>query len=143
MTLNQIVKLFEKFAADHLQINDFGHGSLSEIAASKDQKYPLMWLYFDTSTYRPNVMEYPFQVILMDLIFEAKNKNELEVQSDMLQVAQDLIAEFRDNPDYVISIPNDVAINFFTDRFTDLVAGVTINLTIRDPKPLDRCVIPK
>lgn len=141
MTLNQLVNLLKKFAADHQQINDFGQGDLAEIAASKDQKYPLMWLYFDSTNYRANEQVYPLRIIFMDLIYQDKS-NELEVQSDMLQVAQDLCAFMIDNPDYDFMANKDVPMQFFTDRFTDLVAGVDITLTVRDPKPLDRCVIP-
>jgi len=141
VTLNQLVNLLRKFASDHKQLNDFGQGDLAEISASTDQKYPLMWVYFDTTNYRANEQVYPFRIILMDLIYQDKS-NELEVQSDMLQVAQDLCAFMIDNPDFDFMANKDVPMRFFTDRFTDLVAGIDMTLTVRDPKPLDRCVIP-
>lgn len=141
MTLNQLINLLRKFGDAHQQINEFGRGDIPEIAASKDVTYPLMWVVISTATYRQSVMEYPVRIIFADLIYQDK-RNELEVQSDMLQVAQDTIAYLRDNPDFDFTLGADPSISFFSDRLSDLVAGVDLNILVRDPKPLDRCVIP-
>lgn len=142
MTLNQIIAEIKKFASQHAMINDVGVGDLAEIGASKDQKYALLWVYYNTVNMTGNAQVIPFRVILMDLIDQEKSL-EVEVHSNMLQVAQDFIAHFRGNPEFAtLDVTGDPTIQFFTDRFTDLVAGVDLNINFKDLKPYDRCVIP-
>lgn len=142
MTLNQIISEIEKFAAAHAMINDVGVGDLPEIGASKDQKYALLWVYYTTANMTGNAQVIPMRLIFMDKIDQEKSM-EQEVHSDMLQVAQDFIAHFRGNPDFAtLDISGDPSMQFFTDRFTDLVAGVDLTVNFKDLKPYDRCVIP-
>lgn len=142
MTLNQIIAEIKKFAANHAMINDVGVGDLPEIGASKDQGYALLWVYYNTANMTGNAQVIPMRIILMDKIDQEKSI-EQEVHSDMLQVAQDFIAHFKNNPVFVtLDITGDPTMQFFTDRFTDLVAGVDLNVNFKDLKPYDRCIIP-
>lgn len=142
MTLNQIVTEIKKFAQSHAMLNDVGVGQLPEIGASKDQKYALLWVYYDTATMTGNAQQFPIRLIFMDQIDQEKMM-EVEVHSDMLQVAQDFIAHFSDNPDFdTLDIVGEPTMRFITDAFTDLVAGVDMTITFKDLKPYDRCVIP-
>lgn len=141
MTLNNLIDLLRKFAADHALINDFGVGDIAEIGASRDIVSPLMWVVLQPSRYSGKQMYYSLQLIFADLIFDDK-KNELEVQSDQLLIALDTLAFLRDNPDFDFQTDGDASIDFFTDRLGSLCAGVTVGLTIREPNPLNRCVIP-
>lgn len=141
MTLNQVIQLLKTYARDHKQINDFGRGDVTELGASRDQKYPLMWLALPNGRYTGNEVQYNISLIFADLIFDDK-KNELEVQSDMLLIGLDTVAYLRENPDFDFIVDGDVTIDFFTERFVDLTAGCVLSFTLRDPKPLDRCEIP-
>ncbi|WP_343668731.1 hypothetical protein [Chitinophaga sp.] len=141
MTLNNLINLLRSYAQSHLQINDFGSGDLSDLAASKDVRLPVMWVSYPTGRYSQNQMFYNLTVFLADQIFDDK-KNELEVQSDMLSIALDTFAFLRDNPGFDFQVDADATIDFFTERFGELTAGCAMSFTLRDPKPLDRCVIP-
>ncbi|ASZ14504.1 hypothetical protein KTO58_01280 [Chitinophaga pendula] len=141
MTLNQVVDLLKKYGSSHKQINHVGLGDLLDWAGSEDATYPVMWVELLPSPYRDKNMKYTFQVFFADQVFD-DNRNELEVQSDMLQVGIDIVAHFRDHPDYDVTVDADVVFNFFSGRFRDLTAGVYFNLTFNDPQPLNRCVIP-
>lgn len=141
MTLNNLIETLRSYAQNHKQLNDFGRGDVSELGASKDQKYPLMWVGVSSARYSTSSIYYSLQLIFADLIFDDK-KNEVEVQSDMLLVGLDTVAYLRENPDFDFQVDGDVTIDFFTERFTDLTAGCVLGITLRDPKPLDRCVIP-
>ncbi|GEP95573.1 hypothetical protein [Chitinophaga cymbidii] len=140
MTLNNILALLKKFADDHLQINSYGQGPTDDMTV-KDQLYAAMWVALLPSTYSEKAMNHRMAVIFYDRLKHDKS-NELEVQSDMLSVAMDLVAYLRDNPDFDINLTGDPSINYFTERFTDWCSGVEMTITIKDPKPLDRCVIP-
>ncbi|TWF38858.1 hypothetical protein FHW36_10681 [Chitinophaga polysaccharea] len=141
MTLNNLIDLLRKYAGDHLQINDFGTGYISELGASKDQSYPLMWVIIAPSRYDGKQMNYNLQLIFADLLYGDK-KNELEVWSDQLLIALDTLAYLRDNPDFDFQTDGNASVDFFTEHDGDLAAGVILGITINDPKPLDRCVIP-
>lgn len=142
MTLNNLIETLRQYASSHRQLNDFGHGAIEELGASRDQVYPLMWVGVPTATYSGNAVRYPLQLILIDLMFDDRS-NELEVQSDMMLIGLDTVAYLRDNPDFDFTIEGDITIDFISERYTDLVAGCVLSFTLEDPKPLDRCVIPK
>lgn len=141
MTLNNLINLLKKYAQSHLQINGFGAGDLSDLGESIDVKLPIMWVSYPTGRYSQNQMFYNLTIFFSDQIFDDK-KNELEVQSDMLSIALDTFAYLKDNPELDFQIDPDATIDFFTERFGELCAGCAMSFTIRDPKPLDRCVIP-
>jgi hypothetical protein len=141
MTLNNLISLLRKFSEDHGQINSFGCGEIAEIGAAKDITYPVMWVNMNPSRYSANQLRYSINIIFADLIYDDKS-NELEVQSDQQSIALDALSYLNDNPDYDFQTDPDATITYFTDRFGDLAAGVVLQLVIRDPKPLDRCVIP-
>lgn len=141
MTLNNIIELLRQYAANHAQLNGFGQGPISEYGASSDLKHAVMWVSLSPSRHSQKQMWYQLQLIFSDLVFDDQ-KNALEVQSDMLLVGLDTLAYLRDNPDFDFQVDDEVSIDFFTERMGDLCAGCVLSLTIRDPKPLDRCAIP-
>lgn len=140
MTLNQVLGQLKKFADDHQQINDFEQGPTDRFNV-RETKYPAMWVTVNPSTYAANSLQYRFSFIFYDLIFDDYS-NELEVQSDTLSIAMDLVAHLNNNLELDFYIFGDPSINFFTERGTDLTAGVILDLTIKDPRPTDRCAIP-
>lgn len=143
MTLNQIFDQLKKFAENHVQVNEFGKGPTDDITVKKEHLYPAMWIALLPSTYSGSEksMNHRMAVIFYDRLMDGK-ENELDVQNDMLLVGLDFLAHVNDNPDLAFYISGDASINYFTENFTDWCAGVEITLTIKDPKPLDRCVIP-
>lgn len=141
MTLNQVITTLKTFQKSHAQLNDFGEGKVEEIGASKDQLFPIMWIVSKSGRYANKDFSYSFQIIFADLLIDDKS-NELEVQSDMQSAALDLCAHLRDNPDFDIQMDDNASVDYFTERLGDFTAGVLLSFTLRDPFPLDRCVIP-
>ena len=141
MTLNQIIKTFNNFQSNHKQLNNFGRGLIEEIGATKDLTYPIMWIVSHDGQYLANDMQYNMQIIFADLLTEDKS-NELEAQSDMQGVALDLCAYLNNNPDLDILMDKNAQITHFTERFGDFTAGVLLSFVLRDPFPLNQCVIP-
>jgi len=142
MTLNQIITTFKEFQKSHYQLNDFGEGRIEEIGPTRDLTYPIMWIASKSGRYGGKVFAYSFQILFADLIFDDK-KNELEVQSDMQSVALDLCAFLWNNSELDIQMDENANVDYFTERLADLTAGVLLSFTLRDPFPLDRCIIPK
>lgn len=142
MTLNNLFDLLKSYQQSHKQLNDFGRGGYEEITTSTDQKFPMLWVLGYNGRYSEKAMLYNLQLVFADLLQEDK-ANELEVQSDMHLVALDTVAFLRDNPDYDFNLTGDVTVEFFTEKLADFAAGCLLTFTLKDPKPLERCVIPK
>ncbi|WP_212005745.1 hypothetical protein [Chitinophaga sp. HK235] len=143
MTLNNLIDLLQKYAVGHQQINDFGYGNISGIGAKgRDQVYPLMWVVLNPSRYQGKEMNYSLQIVFADLIYE-DGKNELEVWSDQQSIALDTVSYLTDNPEFEFTTDGTANIDYFTEHDGDLTAGVVLSITIKDPNPLNRCVIPK
>jgi phage gp29-like protein len=85
-------------------------------------------------------MSIPFQMFFIDRLV-ADLENEREIQSQMLSVAQDIIAQLR-YPGFEFTVGNSSDITFITDTTPDLLAGVTARVLIDIPYAADRCQVP-
>jgi hypothetical protein len=140
MTIKEVKKLLNNLATDHKQINDFGWGDVWEIGESKSITYPLMYATIQNSSVTGKTFNLSLSLLFCDLVF-ADEKNEDDVISDQMLICQDIIAQLRsDTFDFTLS--NTVNINFFTERLSDLVAGVQATITLALPYVADRCSVP-
>lgn len=140
MTLNQIIhKLFKPVAEDHLQLNDFGYGNVDQLSANHTVKYPLMWLIVRPVSYGSNTLNYSFSVMLCDKVNADHPEQEADIQSDMIQVAADVAAKLVNLDMDGIDVDRAFTLQPFTDRFTDVCAGVVMDITIKVDKYLNDC----
>lgn len=147
MTLNAIVQRIKTVALAHGQIRNFYQGQVTDFLNEKKTKYASCFLQDSGSatidaSQKATVI--PFKLFLLDLVNVSENAkdNELEVQSDMLSVAEDLIAQFDDSnyADWKVSLNNSVT--FVKEDLDDMVAGVVIDISISYPYLRDRCAVP-
>lgn len=140
-TFNQIITAFQTIATAHKQINTFGVGDIWEIETSGTITYPLMWAQPDISRVEENVFVSSWKLLFMDIIHKDE-RNENDVLSDMELVALDIIAQLQ-APSYEFDFnASGITLERFTERFTDYVGGVMINVELRIPYNADRCAIP-
>lgn len=143
MTLNQIVSQLNTIANNHAQIQTFGFGDVWEISTSGDIQYGLMWVTLEgveVST-REKAEYYNFSLLFMDAVKNGE-VNELEVLSDQLSIAKDVLATLK-NPTYDWTFEDNVStLEDFTERFVDSVSGWKLNIRLKLPFTSDRCVIP-
>lgn len=146
MTLNQKVARIKAICLAHLQIRNFYFGLPSDFLKDKTTRYAGAFLQ-DTPGSLDVVRKEElvgFKLFLLDLVNVSANakENELDVQSDMLEVAKDLIAEMDHSSynDWAVSASNPVTI--LREEFDDLVAGVVIDVSIRTPYTKDTCAVP-
>jgi hypothetical protein len=141
-TLNQIVNRLEEFAEKHQQINSFGFGDPWEMDTGKGTLYPRMFAVFVPSRLSKKQMKLNFSILFMDLV-KKDESNELEVQSDMLQVCCDLRAYLTDFDQYfTINEDDDLPVEPFTEKFDEELTGMKIDITFKIIDLKDRCVIP-
>lgn len=137
-SLIQVVGNLIEFADRHLQLQEAGVGTVFEINTTT-QNYPLMWIETIPFGFTPNTVQYNFRIYLMDIL-QPDISNELDIQSDMTQIAWDLYMTIRDAYDYEPVINGQI--NPFTEEYDDRVAGVWFDLGIIIPRELGVCDAP-
>jgi hypothetical protein len=141
MTLNQVVKTIQDIGTAHHQIETVYFGDLPDfLNRGSENIYPA--LYFDVTG--ANIvgtsLNLNFSLYFFDRMLPEET-NETEVLSDMLEVAQDIIAQFRYN-NFEFDPLTNVTIDFFTEDTPELLAGVRADLTLELPFTADRCAVP-
>ena len=140
MTRNQIAIQLKKIATDHRQIRTakvvnadyFLHNEV------KDVVYPAVFMTMGNSTTEGKIKTHTVQVTVADIVLHT---TELEVQSDMEQVANDLVGQigWEKQP---WRFTRSTTFEFFEDKFEDIVAGVTFSIDLEVPFLYDVCDLP-
>lgn len=155
MTYEQLINAFKLFSIEHLQINCFGYGNISDIEVPVDletgapiqRSYPYIFFNPTAHTWGNNSITYRFNVIVMDLTTEytptgfSGLNSEIKAQSDSLLIIGDFLAWL----DYQLSddsLIRNTSITPFKERFQDTVAGMTAAVEFELPKGLNFCDVP-
>ena len=155
ITYKNIIDDFSTIATNHYLINSFHSGLLDEVDIDKlDQSnFPILYVEPGTTTADTGVLTYTFTVFTMNLIKEDLTNRD-EVWTEMLQVMQDIIAEFKQNlslqrtggdsgkkysyvpGEVVLETPIDI--DPFTVRFSNMLTGwaATLSLEVNNPNSL-------
>lgn len=140
-TLNQVVQTIKEIAEAHEQINTVYFGNLPYfLSHGSDNKYPAMFYDLTGSNISGNTLTLNFSLYFMDRML-AEQTNELEVQSDQLSIAQDIIAQLKWN-EFEFDVQSSISIQFFQEDTPDLLAGVKADVSLDLPFTADRCVVP-
>jgi hypothetical protein len=141
-TLNQIINLFETIATNHAQINGFNFGEVSDISASEQEQYPLLWIDVIDSSIDSNTLSLNMNVKVMD-IQKDDQTNERDTLSDCLSIAQDVYSALT-NPIYQDYFLLSFATNLvpLREALADKVNGWEMNLTFELAQERNRCQIP-
>jgi hypothetical protein len=142
MTLSNLISKLRAIQVSHPMIRTFGEGDIYDYVDNGGEiEYPVMWVVVKPSTYNAMTMRYRLAIVFADLLAEDKS-NRLQVQSDQLLVALDVVSKLKLDETYNFNVNTNVAVEFFQERFDDFTAGVTIDFEIIDPQPLDLCQFP-
>jgi hypothetical protein len=147
LSYTQIVDRMEAFANGHFMINAFQHGLIDLIDVPKDQLYPVM--HFVPGTIQPTLggLAYQFEVVFYDLprAKEVENEYQREVISDMARLALDLISEIKNGNvlfDRSVDMDGDPVITAFVESYSQVVTGVTLQMSLIVPYNWNACEIP-
>ena len=147
LSYTQIVDRMEAFANGHFMINAFQHGLIDLIDVPKDQLYPVM--HFVPGTIQPTLggLAYQFEVVFYDLprAKEVENEYQREVISDMARLALDLISEIKNGNvlfDSSVDMDGDPVITAFVESYSQVVTGVTLQMSLIVPYNWNACEIP-
>jgi hypothetical protein len=146
MTLNQIIERIKGIAEAHGQINSFGANSVLTEFLTSDIKYATCFLQFMSGSIATSnhALTITFRMFLLDVVNRSEETlgNEQDIQSDMISVAEDLVAKMNrsEYQDWALSPVN--SINLLSDYEKDFLAGCYVDFSIRTPFTQNICQIP-
>lgn len=153
MTLNQVIQELKQIAESHAQIKHFFFGEGVDWTKLV-LPYPAVLLQLEAPVrlIRNGGAEIDFSIIVCDQIYETREDvndpvlraNSTEVMSDMLLIAEDLVA-LLDGPttEWVLrSDPVQVQMLSEVQLNQDTTAGVKIDFTLALSNIKDRCAVP-
>ena len=119
-------------------LNSVTYGDVDEIELLKSNRYPLAHVGISTGTISDATSEINLSVIFIQQVDEVKeqedsfNDSELYAQNNMLSAATRLVQVLKRGDLYQqgFQLNEDANVEFFGDRFTDRVAGVTVDMTV-------------
>ena len=119
-------------------LNSVSYGDVDEIELLKTNKYPLAHVGISTGTISDSTSAIELSVIFIQQVDDVKaqedsfNDSELYAQNNMLAAATRLVQVLKRGDLYAqgFQLEGDATVDFFGDRFTDKVAGVTVDMTV-------------
>lgn len=119
-------------------LNSVSYGDVDEIELLKTNRYPLAHVGISTGTISDATSTIEVSVIFIQQVDDVKtqedsfNDSELYAQNNMLAAATRLVQVLKRGDLYAqgFQLEDDATVDFFGDRFTDKVAGVTVDMTV-------------
>jgi len=139
MTLNQIVKKITDYGSQHPQINFVLYGDIYDHLSQGEVTYPAMFFNIEDVSISAKQIQYTFGLYFMDRQIESTE--ELEVMSDQILTAQDIIALIRNYANEWI-VGDSIPMILFTESEPDVLAGVKASVSLVLPSINNRCQIP-
>lgn len=139
LTLNQIVKSIKDYANNHAQIEYVFFGAIYDRLSKQDVKYPALFIDIESSRILAKQTELTFGLYFLDR--QLQETEGLEVMSDMMLIAQDIVAQLRNNVN-IWDVSEIIPMQFLTESDPDYLAGTKITLSLTIPNINNRCVIP-
>jgi hypothetical protein len=139
LTLNQIVKKLTDYGNQHAQINFVLYGDVFDHLSQGEVVYPAMFFNLDSCQIFAKEIQYTFGIYFMDRQIETTE--ELEVMSDQLLTAQDIIAQIRNNSNEW-KVADGIPMTLFVESEPDVLAGVRADISITLASLNNRCQIP-
>ena len=152
--MNNIFKLTDKIKTelqDNKLINQVTFGDLFEVDLLKKNIFPLAHVGMASARIGQGVAYVDLSILFLDIVDEQKqektdqfygNDNEHYVLNTMFSAATKTVQELMRGDLYADGFQleqDDVAIEFFSERFEDKLAGVGLDMTITIKNTLDLC----
>lgn len=143
ITYKNIIEQFKDITDRHKMVNSFNSGDIYDVNFDDEKKapvYPYVHLVPQPSQLSENEMLFTFNLIIMDLV-DGEFDNHYDIQSDTLQIGQDIIFEFK-GQSQTEQVIDPIGFSFFTERFNDEVSGVNLTITLSVPQNINICENP-
>lgn len=142
MTLIELVQKLKAIQEAHPMIRTFGEGDIYDYVDNGGEiQYPVMWTVIRPIQFSSSNLRYRIVLLFADLLTEDKS-NRLQIQSDQMLVALDVLSKLKLDNSYSFNAISNATLELFQERFDDFTAGVSIEIEINSPVPLNLCAIP-
>jgi len=146
-SLFALTDAIKKELDSNVLLNSVSYGDVDEIELLKTNKYPLAHVGISTGTISDSTSTIEMSVIFIQQVDEVKtqedsfNDSELYAQNNMLAAATRLVQVLKRGDLYAqgFQLEDDATVDFFGDRFTDKVAGVTVDMTVTIKNSVSVC----
>lgn len=139
MTLNQLVAHIQHLGESHQIIQKTFRGSILDFL-STENNYPGFIYDVTTASINGSEQTINFEFFFLDRVNQ-DDSNDMEVFSDQLQIAQDIIAQMRDqNQEYELA--DNINITFLLEQTGDVLAGVRCDISVNLGYISNRCAVP-
>lgn len=146
MTLNQVVTRIKNLSLGHKQVRTFRKGLVGDLFDDKTAKYPAVCLQDvgGNISLGGHVSTLNYRMFISDLanVSADTKTNEQDVQSDMVSIAMDLLAQMNNGnyDDWKISADNNLGL--FAENENDMQAGCVIDFTVSFMYSQNICQVP-
>lgn len=146
MTFNNVISRIMAIALAHKQVRNFYSGLVQDFTTDHTTRYPSVFLERTGGNISTDgaATTLRFRMHIMDLVHVSQDskQNELDVQSDMISIAMDIIAQMNSGnyQDWRLSIENNLEL--VVEESGDMYAGVIIDFSLRIIFTQDLCQIP-
>jgi hypothetical protein len=155
----KITDLLQTLANTHEQIQSYGIGDAKQLMYYITERlkvdnteqnlaayYPLMYVIPQGMTNDGRKSVYEFNVLVMDILNTKNFENEIDVWSDCLDIAKDVVAQLK----YATGTPCycnwdiEEATTFlpFSEQYDDYVSGWNASIKLTIPDALNLCIAP-
>lgn len=146
MTLNNVIQRIQTITLAHKQVRSFRKGLLGDLFADKTAKYPAVCLqdFGGNISLSGHATTLNYKLFFLDMVHVSQDTktNEQDVQSDMVSIAMDVLAQMNNSQfdDWAISTSNNIEL--LAELENDMVAGCVVDVSVRIIYAQNICQIP-
>lgn len=149
-TFYEITQVIKNKLQEDLFVNTVTTGDIFKVDLNKQTIFPLSHIIINTVTYAGPVLNYNISILCMDIVDESKSKttdiflgndNEQDVLNTQLAVANRFLEVLYRGAlaeDYEL-VNGSANIEFFTERFENKIAGVTVTFDMAIQNSMTKC----
>jgi len=149
-TFYEITQAIKNKLQEDLFVNTVTTGDIFKVDLNKHTIFPLSHIIVNSVAYAGAVLNYNISILCMDIVDESKslttdiflgNDNEQDVLNTQLAVVNrflELLSRGDLADDYEL-VNNSANIEFFTERFENKIAGVTVTFDMAIENRMTKC----
>ena len=149
-TFYEITQVIKNKLQEDLFVNTVTTGDIFKVDLNKQTIFPLSHIIVNSVTYAGAVLNYNISILCMDIVDESKslttdiflgNDNEQDVLNTQLAVANRFLEVLNRGAlaeDYEL-VNGSANIEFFTERFENKIAGVTVTFDMAIENKMTKC----
>ena len=149
-TFYEITQVIKNKLQEDLFVNTVTTGDIFKVDLNKQTIFPLSHIIVNSVTYAGPVLNYNISILCMDIVDESKslttdiflgNDNEQDVLNTQLAVANRFLEVLNRGAlaeDYEL-VNGSANIEFFTERFENKIAGVTVTFDMAIENKMTKC----